>query len=149
MLKHLEVAMNGFLLAFKNTCSCSVERQSNTDEHTIATATRAITEDLPKSLDNILAGKQGLWDFNSPQNIPRGVVFPNVPFSARPSYQSSTGTASCFGSQIDWVRVFSKLSYHRFSNTRHLHGGMRAWISKVLSYQASFQGWEPTEMPNC
>lgn len=52
--------MNGFLLAFRNACSCSVERQSNIDEHTLAIATWPITEDLPKSLDDILAGKQGL-----------------------------------------------------------------------------------------
>lgn len=126
VLKHLKVVMKGFLLAFRNTCSCSAEHQSNIDEHILATATRPITEDLPKSLDDILSGKQGLWAFNPPQNISRGVVFPNAQFSARPSYQSSTGTVSCFGSRTDWVSVFSKWNYHRFSNTHLLHGGMES-----------------------
>lgn len=64
---NLEV-VNGFQLAIRNTCSCSAEHQNNIDEHTLTTANQPITEDLPKSLDDFLAGKQGFRICNPPQN---------------------------------------------------------------------------------
>jgi len=139
LTNHLEEDMNGFLLIFWNTCSRSAERQSNTDEQTLAKANRPISEDLPKCLNDFLAGKQGLWVFNPPQ-ISLEVLFSQM-LHFQPGHLITVFNGNCIMFwKPNWFSLLSKWSYHRFSNTHFVKGGIESSNIEGSSVNRLFSG---------